>query len=114
MVLTREEDGEEAEDGDPEDEEDEVPGEEAGRLDEGLGDGEEHGGDGAEGRDEEGVDPRGGLRVAGAAVRVHARPVQAHDDEGEDELETAADETEPGLIDVDGLCYGALAELGGE
>lgn len=109
-----EQDGKDAEDDEPEHEEGEVPGEEARRAHEGLRHGEEDGRGGAQGGHEERVDPLGGLGPAGAVVGAHARAVEADDDEGEDELEPAADEAEPGLVEVDGLGYGALAELGGE
>ncbi len=110
----QEDDGEGAEDGDPEHEEGEVPGEEPRGPHEGLRDGEGHGRHGAQRRNEQRVHPLHGLRPVVAVVRAHARAVQTDDDEGEDQLQTTADEAEPGLVDVYGLGYGALAELGGE
>jgi len=110
----QEDDGEGAEDGDPQDGKHEVPGEEASRPNKGLRNREQNASYGRQRGDDHGESPLQGLRPVVRPVRAHARAVDPRYDQGEDQLQTAADDAEPGLVDVDGFCDGTLAELGSE
>ena len=138
VALPVEEDtSKDAKDDDPGDEEGGVPGEGAVGLcdlDPAPNDGdrtdrcrndEEHGGDGRQAGDEDGEDPLGGEAVVGLAVGVDAVAVEAAGDDGEEELQAAADEAgdhleglEPGLADllagVGALVEGVAARLTAE
>lgn len=63
---------------------------------------------------EESVYPPGGLRVSGSAIHIHAVSVQTDNYDCEDELNTAGSPASPGLIDVDLLGGGTLADFAGE
>lgn len=88
---------------------------------------EQHSGDGRQSSDEDGEDPLGGEAIVGLAISVDAVPVEATGDDGEEELQAAADEArdnlerlEPGLADllarlsavVEGVMAGLTTEVG--